>query len=210
MFYGHEIAEAGKSRKFEHPVHDQLNIIPTVDLCNTLSPQSSSDPLTFPANLPSFCPNFPNLNPPPPANPIHRHPPPFQSPLPPSHPSPPKTLPSPPPIQTPVIFPPPAAPSPPKSGTARASRWCIAKPAVPADVIQAALDYACGYGADCSSIQPGGACYRPDTVLSHASYAFNSYWQATKAAGGTCDFGGIAILITKDPSKCSLFMWYSY
>jgi DNA-directed RNA polymerase II subunit RPB1 len=40
-------------------------------------------------------------------------------------------------------------------------------------------------------------------MLAHASYAFNSYWQRTKANGATCDFGGTAMLITKDPSKSS-------
>ncbi|EEC77981.1 hypothetical protein OsI_17358 [Oryza sativa Indica Group] len=67
--------------------------------------------------------------------------------------------------------------------------------------MQEAMDYACGSGAECGSIQPSGACYTPDTVLAHASYAFNSYWQMTKAAGGTCDFGGTATIVTRDPSK---------
>jgi hypothetical protein len=37
--------------------------------------------------------------------------------------------------------------------------------------------------------------------MAHASFAFNSYWQRAKAAGGTCDFAGSAMLITRDPSK---------
>jgi hypothetical protein len=40
-------------------------------------------------------------------------------------------------------------------------------------------------------------------MLAHASFAFNSYWQRTKNSGATCDFGGTAMLITKDPSKPS-------
>jgi DNA-directed RNA polymerase II subunit RPB1 len=63
------------------------------------------------------------------------------------------------------------------------------------------MDYACGSGADCDSIQPSGPCFRPDTMIAHASYAFNSYWQRAKSNGATCDFGGTAMLITKDPSK---------
>ncbi|XP_009759263.1 vegetative cell wall protein gp1-like [Nicotiana sylvestris] len=78
--------------------------------------------------------------------------------------------------------------------------WCVAKPTVPADLIQQALDYACGSGAGCDAIQPNGACYQPATLLSHASYAFNSYWQKKKQGGGTCDFGGTAMLVTVDPS----------
>ncbi|CAA2981086.1 Hypothetical predicted protein [Olea europaea subsp. europaea] len=57
------------------------------------------------------------------------------------------------------------------------------------------------FGADCEPIKLNGFCYQPDTVLSHASYAFNSYWQKTKNSGGTCDFGGTAILVTVDPTN---------
>ncbi|PON66751.1 Glycoside hydrolase [Parasponia andersonii] len=79
--------------------------------------------------------------------------------------------------------------------------WCVAKPTVPADTLQAAMDYACGDGgADCDEIMPHGNCYNPDTVVAHASYAFNSYWQRHKRNGGTCSFGGTAMLINNDPS----------
>ncbi|KAL6198797.1 hypothetical protein ACLB2K_028586 [Fragaria x ananassa] len=62
------------------------------------------------------------------------------------------------------------------------------------------MNYACGSGADCDAIQPNGSCFQPDSLFAHASFAFNSYWQRTKVAGGTCDFGGTAILVTVDPS----------
>ncbi|KAL1537091.1 glucan endo-1,3-beta-glucosidase 12-like [Salvia divinorum] len=79
--------------------------------------------------------------------------------------------------------------------------WCVAKPSVPADTLQEALDYACGEGdVNCDAIKEDGNCYYPDTVVAHASYAFNSYWQKTKANGGTCGFGGTAMIITSDPS----------
>ncbi|XP_027362639.1 glucan endo-1,3-beta-glucosidase 12 [Abrus precatorius] len=79
--------------------------------------------------------------------------------------------------------------------------WCVAKPSVPPETLQQALDYACGEGgADCMEIEPQGNCYNPDTVVAHASYAFNSYWQKHKRNGGTCSFGGTAMLINSDPS----------
>ncbi|XP_073018715.1 glucan endo-1,3-beta-glucosidase 12-like [Primulina eburnea] len=79
--------------------------------------------------------------------------------------------------------------------------WCVAKPNVPAGTLQDALDYACGEGgADCEAIKPQGACFFPGTLVAHASYAFNSYWQKTKRHGGTCSFGGTAMLINTDPS----------
>ncbi|KAI3890637.1 hypothetical protein MKW92_014163 [Papaver armeniacum] len=102
-------------------------------------------------------------------------------------------------FQPPVLFPPPTGPPSPYKGPQRAL-WCVAKPSVPDPIIEEAMNYACGSGADCGSIQPQGTCYHPETLLAHASFAFNSYWQRTKAAGGTCDFGGTAILVTIDPS----------
>ena len=80
--------------------------------------------------------------------------------------------------------------------------WCMAKPSVPGEKLQEAMDYACEGGADCEAIRPQGNCYSPDTVVAHASYAFNSYWQKNKrVVGGTCSFGGTAMLINADPSK---------
>ncbi|KNA10821.1 hypothetical protein SOVF_140510 [Spinacia oleracea] len=78
--------------------------------------------------------------------------------------------------------------------------WCVARPTVPETMLQRAMDYACGNGADCGSVQPNGSCFVPNTLVAHSSYAFNSYWQRVKIAGGTCDFGGTAMLITVDPS----------
>uniref|UniRef100_A0A0D3GJN3 X8 domain-containing protein n=1 Tax=Oryza barthii TaxID=65489 RepID=A0A0D3GJN3_9ORYZ len=90
---------------------------------------------------------------------------------------------------------------PPAPGAREAGVWCVANPTVASAVAQTAMDYACASGADCDMVAaPGAPCFLPDTLMAHASYAFNSYWQRTKVAGGTCDFAGAAMLITKDPS----------
>jgi DNA-directed RNA polymerase II subunit RPB1 len=83
----------------------------------------------------------------------------------------------------------------------------VAKPSVPEPIVQQAMDYACASGADCDSLKADGPCFKPDTMTAHASYAFNSYWQRAKATGATCDFGGTAMLITKDPSKLATIMF---
>lgn len=79
--------------------------------------------------------------------------------------------------------------------------WCIASPTASELDLQSALDWACGSGnVDCSAIQPSQACYQPDTLQSHASYAFNSYYQQNGASDIACSFGGTGVKTTKNPS----------
>lgn len=80
--------------------------------------------------------------------------------------------------------------------------FCVAVDGVDKRTLQAALDWACGPGrANCSEIQPGEECYQPNTVRNHASYAFDSYYHMEGQAAGSCDFKGVAIVTTTDPSK---------
>jgi hypothetical protein len=80
--------------------------------------------------------------------------------------------------------------------------WCVAKSEATTKQLIDGLNYACGpvAGADCGPIQPSGSCYNPNTLQSHASYAFNSYYQIKKQASGTCDFAGSANVVSIDPS----------
>ncbi|CAL9195251.1 unnamed protein product, partial [Musa hybrid cultivar] len=94
--------------------------------------------------------------------------------------------------------------SPPEGNTTfvEGTTWCVARPGVSQFDLQNALDWACGLGAaDCSLVQPGAACYEPDTLLGHASYAFNSYYQQNGNSDIACYFGGTAIITSRDPSK---------
>lgn len=122
--------------------------------------------------------------------------------------SPPKHAPRPPLYHPPVVFPPPSTP-PQQHKSPVYAVWCVAKPSVPDPIMKEALDYACGAGANCKPIQPSEPCYQPDTLLAHASFAFNSYFQNKKILGGTCDFGGAAMLVTVDPSECGLTAMFS-
>ncbi|KAL2959940.1 hypothetical protein AAZX31_17G012200 [Glycine max] len=82
--------------------------------------------------------------------------------------------------------------------------YCIAMDGFDSKTLQAALDWACGPGrANCSEIQPGETCFQPNNVKNHASYAFDSYYQKEGKAQGTCDFKGLAMITTTDPSHGS-------
>lgn len=97
--------------------------------------------------------------------------------------------------------------SPPEGNTTflGGTTWCVASAGASQKDLQNALDWACGLGmTDCSAIQEGGACYQPDTLLSHASYAFNSYFQQNGNSDIACNFGGTAVVTSRDPSKSSL------
>ncbi|XP_028782939.1 glucan endo-1,3-beta-glucosidase 1-like [Neltuma alba] len=82
--------------------------------------------------------------------------------------------------------------------------YCVAMDGVDSKTLQAALDWACGPGrANCSEIQPGEACYYPNNVKNHASYAFDSYYQNQGKAAGSCDFKGVAMITTTNPGHGS-------
>ncbi|KAL2484200.1 Carbohydrate-binding X8 domain superfamily protein [Forsythia ovata] len=97
--------------------------------------------------------------------------------------------------------------SPPEGNTTflGGTTWCIAHPLVSPFDLQIALDWACGSGkTDCSPIRAGGPCFEPDTLVSHASFAFNSYYQQNGNSDIACNFGGTAKLTRTNPSyaKC--------
>lgn len=101
--------------------------------------------------------------------------------------------------KTPVSSPPkaPVNPSPkPQNGA-----WCVPKAGVSDAQLQANIDYACGHGVDCSPIQPGGSCFEPNTIASHAAYAMNQLYQTSGRNSWNCDFSNTATLSSKNPSE---------
>ncbi|KAF2305903.1 hypothetical protein GH714_008788 [Hevea brasiliensis] len=81
--------------------------------------------------------------------------------------------------------------------------WCMPKAGVSDAQLQGSLDYACGQGIDCSPIQPGGACFEPNTLVSHAAFAMNLYYQTSGKNPWDCDFSQTATLTSNNPSNLS-------
>ncbi|KAK8476774.1 hypothetical protein V6N11_059468 [Hibiscus sabdariffa] len=81
------------------------------------------------------------------------------------------------------------------------SSWCVASSQAQQPDLQNALDWACGPGqADCSAIQPGQRCFEPNTLISHASFAFNNYYRNHGSTAEACNFGGTGTQVYTDPS----------
>ncbi|KAK6127467.1 hypothetical protein DH2020_038784 [Rehmannia glutinosa] len=80
--------------------------------------------------------------------------------------------------------------------------YCTAKQGADAKMLQVALDWACGPGkVDCSPLLQGQACYEPDNVVAHSTYAFDTYYHQMGKTPGSCDFNGVATITTTNPSK---------
>ncbi|PRQ59160.1 putative X8 domain-containing protein [Rosa chinensis] len=89
------------------------------------------------------------------------------------------------------------------ASTINADDFCVAKPGVSEQTLQANINYACAQqGVDCSPIQPGGSCFTSD-LITRASYAMTTYYNVFRSQGGTCDFTQSAQLTSTDPSKGS-------
>lgn len=79
--------------------------------------------------------------------------------------------------------------------------WCVVGRRANTSEVESALSYACSQGnKTCDPIQPGGNCYKPDSLVRHANYAFSSYWSQFRKLGGSCYFNGLARQTAKDPS----------
>ncbi|XP_020258288.1 glucan endo-1,3-beta-glucosidase 7-like [Asparagus officinalis] len=92
-------------------------------------------------------------------------------------------------------------PTPSSPSKKPATAWCLPKPGATDEELQANLDYACSQEeVDCTAIQPGGVCFEPNTVRSHAAYAMNQLYQISGRNSWDCDFRQSAILSSDNPS----------
>lgn len=81
--------------------------------------------------------------------------------------------------------------------------YCMCKDGLSDQVLQKAIDYACGAGADCTPILQNGPCFQPNTVKDHCNYAVNSYFQRKGQTQGSCDFAGAAAPSQTAPTSSS-------
>lgn len=86
--------------------------------------------------------------------------------------------------------------------TTSRGNFCVAIQNADPTALKLGIDWACGPGlANCSSIQPGQPCYVANNLAAIASFAYDAYYQANLARGGTCFFNNTATLTSNDPSK---------
>ncbi|KAG6491968.1 hypothetical protein ZIOFF_046914 [Zingiber officinale] len=77
--------------------------------------------------------------------------------------------------------------------------WCVAKPQITREALQANIDYVCGFaGWVCDKIQKGAPCYST-SIIRQASYAMNAYFFVFGPKGIDCDFNGTARIVHVDP-----------
>ncbi|KAJ7571427.1 hypothetical protein O6H91_01G162800 [Diphasiastrum complanatum] len=183
--------------------HPDMSTVYDVGLMRSCSGDSASPPPPASYNPTPVPPSsyYPTPVPPPPApvsyTPVPVHPSPSYTPA----PVPPSPTYNPTPAQPSPANPTPSNPTPAGGGT---RVWCISRPGADPSALQTSLSFACGAGAaDCSAIQPGGACYEPNSVSSHAAFAFNSYYQKHGRNYWNCYFNNNALLSVTDPSSGS-------
>lgn len=76
-----------------------------------------------------------------------------------------------------------------------APTWCVAKPGAPPAALQGFLDYCCGRSdVNCRTINPGGACFLPNTLKDHTSWCLDLYYRTTKDCRPN-----IGMIVYRDP-----------
>ena len=77
--------------------------------------------------------------------------------------------------------------------------WCMAKPSARDADLQNSVEYMCKF-VDCGIIQPGGKCFYPNMLISHASVAMNICYATMGGEEHNCDFSNSALISDTDPS----------
>lgn len=85
---------------------------------------------------------------------------------------------------------------------ANAKQWCVAMQTAKDEQLEDNITFACSNGIDCRPILPSGACFKPNTTISHASYLMNSYYESHGRTNQAClfFFPNSGMLTSTDPS----------
>lgn len=86
------------------------------------------------------------------------------------------------------------------------SKWCVVNNNKDLSNASSNALNACS-SADCTALSPDGSCSNISWP-SNVSYAFNSFFQAHDQLADSCDFGGLGLITTVDPSSddCRFFI----
>ncbi|KAE8671821.1 Leucine-rich receptor-like protein kinase family protein [Hibiscus syriacus] len=91
-----------------------------------------------------------------------------------------------------------------KLAKGQSKTWCVAKPSTDDAALVSNIESACNYlgtrGLNCTQIQPGGACYDPETLINHASVVMNSYYQDNGGQEHACHFTNSGLITVSNPS----------
>lgn len=82
------------------------------------------------------------------------------------------------------------------------TQWCVVAISATDAQMQANIDWGCSIEAkvNCRPIQPGGACFDPNTLMNHASFVMNAYYQSHNRTEEACYFNDTGTFIITDPS----------
>ncbi|KAI5069375.1 hypothetical protein GOP47_0015676 [Adiantum capillus-veneris] len=105
----------------------------------------------------------------------------------------------------------PPPPSAPGASEGNGAHWCMANPSADGVALQGALKTICNQDQQYCKAFAGEKhpCYQPNTLIEHASFAFNQYWQDRKTRGAICDFNGTAGLTTINHSHGDCMFGYN-
>ncbi|KAL5577179.1 hypothetical protein UlMin_018878, partial [Ulmus minor] len=83
--------------------------------------------------------------------------------------------------------------------------WCVAKPSSSISSLTDNIEYSCSYymdNEDCNEIKEGNPCFNPNSILHHASFAMNAYYQKQGRHYWNCDFKNSGLITITNPSNC--------
>ncbi|XP_031131045.1 glucan endo-1,3-beta-D-glucosidase-like isoform X1 [Ipomoea triloba] len=77
--------------------------------------------------------------------------------------------------------------------------WCLPRPSASYRELMDNMNYACNV-VNCTAIRRGGPCFHPNSLINHASFVMNLYYQKAGRNFWNCDFKNTAVIVVTDPS----------